>query len=464
MPPLSPLIQRTAPPPVMEARRWLPGVDFPAGRPLINVSQAAPVDPPPEPLREAMAEMVRAEADTHLYGPVLGLPALRSEIAWRWSALYGGEIRPDEVAITAGCNQAFCTAITTIAAPGDAVMLPVPWYFNHKMWLDMAGLETVPLPCGDGMLPDPDAARARLTPRTRAIVLVTPNNPTGAEYPPALIAAFAALAREHGAMLVLDETYRDFRSADARPHDLFADPGWRDHLVHLYSFSKAFRLTGHRTGAMIASAERLAQAEKVLDTVTICPPQLGQKAALWGLRSLADWLAAERAEILRRRDTARTVLSALPGWRVLGCGAYFAYVEHPHPLPSDALCPLLVREASLLMLPGTMFAPVARRRRRRPRRPPAPHRLRQRRRGGAADAGAEAGGAGGGSGVTQIEKISSDFTKDKIAWQNEYYCSTIKAALGKTTSAYRFGSGKCPNLATSSTNTGDSPINLSARA
>ena len=135
---------------------------------------------------------------------------------------------------------------------------------------------------------------------------------------------------------------------------------------------------------MIASADRLAEAEKVLDTVTICPPQLGQKAALWGLRHLGDWVAAERAEILRRRDAALAALSALPGWRVLGCGAYFAYVEHPHPLPSDALAPLLVRELSLLMLPGTMFAPA---KGDDSRPPPAPHRLRQRRRGGAADAG-----------------------------------------------------------------------------
>ncbi len=358
MTPMSPLITRTAPPPVMEARRWLAGVDFPPDRPLINLSQAAPVEPPPDSLREAMAEMVRAEADTHLYGPVLGLPPLRSEIAWRWSAAYGGDIRPEEVAITAGCNQAFCTAITTLAAPGDAVMLPVPWYFNHRMWLDMAGIETVPLPCGPDMLPDAQAARARMTPSVRAIVLVTPNNPTGAEYPPALIAEFAAIARDHGAALILDETYRDFHSSTGRPHDLFADPGWRDTLIHLYSFSKSFRLTGHRTGAMIASAARLAEAEKVLDTVTICPPQLGQKAALWGLRNLADWVAAERAEILRRRDAARAALSALPGWRVLGCGAYFAYVEHPFDVPSDQLAPLLVRDLSLLMLPGTMFAPT----------------------------------------------------------------------------------------------------------
>ncbi len=358
MTPMSPLIVRTAPPPVMEARRWLAGVDFPPDRPLLNLSQAAPIEPPPERLREAMAEMLRAEPDTHLYGPVLGLPALRSEIAWRWSAAYGGEIRSEEVAITTGCNQAFCTAITTLAAPGDAVMLPVPWYFNHKMWLDMSGIETVPLPCGPEMLPDPAAARARIGPRVRAIVLVTPNNPTGAEYPPELVAEFAAIAREHGAALILDETYRDFSGRPDRPHALFADPDWRDTLIHLYSFSKAFRLTGHRTGAMIASAQRLAEAEKVLDTVTICPPQLGQKAALWGLRHLGDWLAGERAEILRRRDAALAALAALPGWRVLGCGAYFAYVEHPHPLPSIDLAPLLVRELSLLMLPGTMFAPA----------------------------------------------------------------------------------------------------------
>jgi aspartate/methionine/tyrosine aminotransferase len=361
MTPTSPLIARTAPPPVMEARRWLAGIEFPRERPLINLSQAAPLDPPPEPLVEAMVESIRTDVGTHLYGPVLGLPALRSEIAWRTAARYGGEVHADDVAVTAGCNQAFCAAVTTLAAPGDAVLLPVPWYFNHKMFLDMSGIEAVPLPCDDGIVPDPDAARARITARTRAIVLVTPNNPTGAEYPPETIAAFAALARENGIALILDETYRDFHSLEDlgsdRPHALFADPDWRETLIHLYSFSKSYRLTGHRTGALIAAPARLAEVEKVLDTTTICAPQLGQRAALWGLRNLDGWLASERLEILRRRDAAHAALSALPGWRVLGCGAYFAYVEHPHRLPSDALCPVLVREASLLMLPGTMFAP-----------------------------------------------------------------------------------------------------------
>lgn len=357
MAPFSPQILRTLPPPVMEARRWIADVSFPAGRPLLNVSQAAPVEPPPEALRAAMAEMVLEEADTHLYGPVLGNPALRAEIAARWSIAYGGSIAPADVAVTAGANQAFCAAIATLAAPGEAVMLPVPWYFNHKMWLDIAGVEAVPLPCGPDMLPDPQAARARMTGRVRAIVLVTPNNPTGAEYPPALVADFAAIAREAGAALILDETYRDFHSGQGAPHALFTNPDWRDVLIHIYSFSKAFRLTGHRVGALVADPARLFQVEKFLDTMTICAPQLGQKAALWGLRNLGNWVAEQRDEILARRDAARAAITALPGWELLGCGAYFAYARHPYPIASSALAPRLVREASLLLLPGTMFAP-----------------------------------------------------------------------------------------------------------
>jgi aspartate/methionine/tyrosine aminotransferase len=354
---LSPLMRATAPSPVMEARRWIADARFPPDRPLLNLSQAAPVEPPPEPLRDAMAAMVRDAADTHLYGPVLGLPALRAAVASRWSAAYGGRIEPEDVAITPGCNLAFCAAIATLAAPGDAVMLPVPWYFNHHMWLTQTGIEVVPIPCGDGMLPDLDAARARLTPRVRAIALVSPNNPTGAEYPADLVAAFAALARERDIALILDETYRDFDSRDGAPHALFADPAWRETLVHLYSFSKAYRLTGHRVGAIVADPAFLAQTEKFLDTAAICAPQLGQRAALWGLENLGAWVAGERAEILRRRAAVAKGVASLPGWRLLGCGAYFAYVAHPFEADAATLARSLVAEQSVLLLPGTMFGP-----------------------------------------------------------------------------------------------------------
>lgn len=361
--PLNPAMAATFAPPVMEARRWLDGIAFTADRPLINVSQAAPVDPPPEALRRAIAEAALEQPSAHLYGPVLGMDALRAEVASQWSAAYGGEIRPDEVAITQGCNQAFCAAMATLAGPGDEVILPTPWYFNHRMWLEMQGVRTVALATGPSLIPDPDAAAALIGPRCRAIVLVSPNNPGGAEYPAETLAAFRDLARARGLALIVDETYRDFDSRHSgvnggRPHDLFADPDWRDSFIHLYSFSKAYRLTGHRVGAIVASAARLAEVEKFLDTVAICPGQLGQIGALWGMRNLGQWVAGERAEILARRAAMTAGFARLPGWRLLGCGAYFAYAEHPHPLASPDLAPRLVREAGVLMLPGTMFMPA----------------------------------------------------------------------------------------------------------
>lgn len=360
--PLNPAMAATEAPPVMEARRWLQGVTFPADRPLINVSQAAPVDPPPLALRQAIAQAALTDDAAHLYGPVLGLPALREEISARWSMAYGGTIRPDQVAITQGCNQAFTAVLSTLAGTGDEVILPTPWYFNHKMWLDMQGITTVPLDTGTTLIPDPAAAAALITPRTRAIVLVSPNNPGGVEYPAETLSAFRNLARTHNLALIVDETYRDFDSRHSsldrgRPHDLFADPAWDDTLIHLYSFSKAYRLTGHRVGAVVASTARLAEVEKFLDTVAICPGQLGQIAALWGMRNLTQWVAGERAEILARRQAMIEGFQHLDGWKLLGCGAYFAYVEHPFDMASDDLCRRLVTAQSLLMLPGTMFQP-----------------------------------------------------------------------------------------------------------
>jgi aspartate/methionine/tyrosine aminotransferase len=356
--PLNPAMRATDPPPVMEARRWLDGVTFPPDRPLINVSQAAPVDPPPLALRQALADAALDDDATHLYGPVLGLPALRAEISAQWSMAYSGVITPDQVAITQGCNQAFTAVMSTLAGAGDEVILPTPWYFNHKMWLDMQGVTTVPLPCGAGLIPDPEHAAALITPRTKAIVLVSPNNPGGAEYPAEIIASFRDLARQNNLALIIDETYRDFDSRIGAPHNLFADPDWPDVLIHLYSFSKAYRLTGHRVGAIVASTDRLAQVEKFLDTVAICPSQLGQIGALWGMRNLSQWVAGERAEILRRRAAMIQGFQSLDGWSLLGCGAYFAYAEHPFALPSDQFARRLVTDAGILMLPGTMFQPT----------------------------------------------------------------------------------------------------------
>mgnify|MGYP002652958952 CR=1 FL=1 len=118
--PLNPALGATFRPPVMEARRWLEGVSFPPGRQLINVSQAAPVDPPPEGLRRAIAEAALDRPEAHLYGPVLGNGELREAVAAEWNRAYGASLTAGNVAITQGCNQAFCAAIK--AGGGDCVV------------------------------------------------------------------------------------------------------------------------------------------------------------------------------------------------------------------------------------------------------------------------------------------------------------------------------------------------------
>jgi len=343
----------------MEARCWLEGVTFAEDRPLINVSQAAPMDPPPQGLRQAMADAALSEDAAHLYGPVLGLPALRAELAAQWAQEYGGAVAAPQVGITSGCNQAFAAAIHAITDEGHEVILPTPWYFNHKMWLDMAGVRAVPLVTDADLLPDPDAAAALITDRTRAIALVSPNNPGGVEYPADLLDAFYDLAAAHGLRLIVDETYRDFHKDLGAPHRLFQRPDWPETLIDLYSFSKAYRLTGHRVGAIVTSKELLAEIEKFLDTVAICPGQIGQRAALWGMQKLRQWLAGERDEILDRRAAMEEGFARLAskGWRLMGCGAYFAYAEHPFDIASDELAKRLVPEAGILLLPGTMFQP-----------------------------------------------------------------------------------------------------------
>jgi len=355
---INPNFTHTFAPPVMEARRWIEGKSFPDNRPLINLSQAAPVDPPPAPLAEAMADALIHNPASHLYGPVLGLPDLRDELASQWSAGYGGTITRDQVAVTAGCNQAFTAVMATLAAAGDEVIVPLPYYFNHQMWLDMQGVRPVYLPTGDDLMPDPERCAGLITERTRAILLISPNNPAGVEYPASLMRAFYELAKSRGLALVVDETYRDFHSQDGAPHDLFHDPDWDETLIHLYSFSKAYRLTGHRVGALMTSPPRMAEVEKFLDTVAICAPQIGQIGALWGMQHLGEWLAGERLEILQRRDALVAGFKRLPDWRLLGCGAYFAYVAHPFDRPSDRIARDMVDAASLLVLPGTMFGPL----------------------------------------------------------------------------------------------------------
>jgi aspartate/methionine/tyrosine aminotransferase len=229
------------------------------------------------------------------------------------------------------------------------------------MALTMQGLEALPLPCRaeDGFVPDPDRAAALMTPRTRAVVLISPNNPTGAVYPPEVIARFAVLCRSRGVWLILDESYRDFLPDQALPpHTLFQDPDWRDGMVHLYSFSKAYCVAGHRVGAIACGPAVRAELNKVLDTMQICPPRGPLPGLTWAIDNLHDWKAGNRAMIMERARVFRDGVGQLPDWRIDALGTYFAYVRIPDGA-RDALAvgEALATQCGLLTLAGPFFGP-----------------------------------------------------------------------------------------------------------
>lgn len=346
-------------PPIAEVHSWIEDRSR-TNAVVLDVSQGAPDYPPADELRRHLADLVMSN-DISRYSPVQGIPALREAVADRLSREYEGTIGAADVLITAGSNQGFCLAVSAIAGVGDEIVLPTPYYFNHDMWSRSRGIEPVYLEtrASEGFLPDVERAEALLTDRTKAIVLVTPNNPTGVEYPPALIDAFGDLAQRRGVTLILDETYKDFRSDPARPHSLFAESPWGDSVVHLHSFSKTFSLPGYRVGTLTAGPEITDAVTRLLDCVTICAPTIGQHAALYSLDHLERWAAAKGAGIAARARRFSNELSEVDtGFSLVACGTFYGYLEHPFlDLAAKEVAHGLVDEQAVITLPGSAFGP-----------------------------------------------------------------------------------------------------------
>ncbi|EWY42169.1 aspartate/tyrosine/aromatic aminotransferase [Skermanella stibiiresistens SB22] len=355
---VNPLLLDTSSPPIPLAQGWARRYAGTRG-PLIDLAQAVPGYPPHPEILEALA----AAASSPLmagYGAILGDQDLRDRYAAHVGQTFDTAIRPGEVAITSGCNQAFFVAVLALAKAGEAIILPTPWYFNHKMTLDMLGIEAraVPASAEDGFVPDPDRIAAAIDERVRAVVLISPNNPTGAVYPPETLAAIFRVCRERGVALVLDETYRDFLAdAGTKPHGLFDDPDWRDTLVELYSFSKSFCIPGHRLGAVIAGEEFLAEFAKVMDCVQICAPRAGQHALAATLEPMTAWREENRREIIGRAAAFRQAAGRLDGWRLDAIGAYFAFLRHPFDAKAADVAERLAVDRGVLCLPGSYFGP-----------------------------------------------------------------------------------------------------------
>ena len=353
----NPAISRLTAPPVSVVQDWRASYDGARGQ-LIDMSQAVP-GYAAHPDMTAALESAAANPDSARYGRVEGDLDLREAYAAHLDALYGASVTAAEIHITSGCNQAFVASILSVAGHGDEILMTRPCYFNHESTLGMLGVGIGYVDCHaeNGMLPTPADIDASIGPNTRALAIVSPNNPCGSIYPAGLLTDIFTLCRDRGIWLILDETYRDFLPVpDISPHDLLATDGWQDTLVQLYSFSKSYCMPGHRLGAVTAGSGFVFELAKIIDNIQICAPRAPQMAVTPMLKDLAGWREENRQRIAARSAIFGEVMSGLDGWELLSTGAYFGYVRHPFAGEASLdVAKRMARESGVLTIPGTFF-------------------------------------------------------------------------------------------------------------
>ena len=356
---LSSLIAGVHFPPISEVKRWL--AERPQdGRELVDLCQAVPDYAPAPELTEHLS-LLLSDPIMSKYSPDEGLPEVREAVCGYYGRKYGARLSPGNICLTIGASQAFWLALVTLCRAGDEIVVQAPYYFDHPMALDILGIRGVYAPFveADGGVPDPAAIESLISSRTKAILVVSPSNPTGAITPPETLRELFDVARRHNIALILDETYNEFIPGGIRPHELFSNPEWGDHFVQIASFGKTYALTGYRAGLLAASEEFIHHALKAQDTMAVCQPRITQQAVKFGVENLDGWVAANRDMMSRRHDLFRAEFTR-PGnrFRLTASGAFFAWVRHPFSNCSGReAAKRLVDEAAILCLPGEVFGP-----------------------------------------------------------------------------------------------------------
>lgn len=312
--------------------------------------------PPPEAF-EAIRDFER-DAEHHRYGPVEGEPALVEALERKLAAENGIRVRPDSrVVVTAGSNMGFFNAILAVADPGDEVVLQAPFYFNHEMAIVMAGCRPLPVPTSPDYQLQPDAVARAISPRTRAVVTISPNNPTGAVYSEAALREVSALCSARGVYHVHDEAYEYFTYEGAEHVSPGAVDGAPRHTISLYSLSKAYGFAGWRIGYMVIPAHLFEAVNKIQDTNLICPPVISQYAALGALRAGAAYCRAHVSALTQVRvrvlDRLAKVADLCDAPRTRGAFYCLLRVRTRH--DAMTVTERLIREHGVAVLPGTAF-------------------------------------------------------------------------------------------------------------
>jgi aminotransferase len=279
---------------------------------MINLASGTPDFPTPPHVVEAGQRAI-AEGKT-VYTAWAGLPALREAIAEQLRREKGLSVDPlNEIIVTAGSQAAMLTVTLALLDPGDEVLVPTPFYDEYRRDIMLAGATMIPVPTRleDNFEVDPDALERAVTPRTKAMILISPSNPTGAVMERGTLERIAAIAQRHDLLVIWDELYERFVYDGFQHVSLASLPGMWERTVVINGFSKCYGMTGWRIGYVAARREIADALLPIAHGMTICAPSMAQYAALAAITGPTDWFDEILAEYDRRRRLWMQALDAM---------------------------------------------------------------------------------------------------------------------------------------------------------
>ena len=323
----------------------------------ISLGQGVVAYSPPQSAIEFLSRFL-ADSANNLYQAVEGIPLLITTLKEKLAAFNNIEINENNrIVVTAGSNMAFMNAILAITSLGDEVILNTPYYFNHEMAIAMNGCHPVLVETDENYQLQPDAILQAITPKTRAIVTISPNNPTGAVYPQELLREINHICQQQGIYHISDEAYEYFTYDGIKHVSPASFAGSSDYTISLFSLSKAYGFASWRIGYMVIPQHLLTAVKKVQDTNLICPPVVSQYAALGALQAKPEYLKKNIQAIAEVRELVIESLKHLEGICTIAPadGAFYFFLKVKSQIDDFELVKRLINEYKIAVLPGTTF-------------------------------------------------------------------------------------------------------------
>jgi aspartate/methionine/tyrosine aminotransferase len=323
----------------------------------ISLGQGVVYYGPPQEAFDQLPQFL-GEPENHKYKLVQGIPPLLDALKAKLESENQLRINASNaLVVTAGGNMAFMNSVLAITDPGDEIILQTPYYFNHEMAIVMAGCRATLVDTDEHYQLRPEAIRQAITPKTRAVVTISPNNPTGAVYAEPALREVNAICRERGIYHISDEAYEYFTYNSARHFSAGSIADSAAHTISLYSLSKAYGFASWRIGYMVIPEHLLVSIKKIQDTLLICPPVISQYGALGALRAGISYCQSKLKAIAEVRALALQELESLRAFCTVPAadGAFYFLLRLDTCWKPMDLVERLIREHGVAVIPGTTF-------------------------------------------------------------------------------------------------------------